>query len=140
MKRNSFYLCLAVALLLFAACAPAPEAPEAEITTEEEIVPTIEGVWAGDWGPNAADRNQVTVELNWDGETLTGIINPGPDAVELQNTSFDPDTGAIHLEAEVISRGGPLFHYLIDGILEEDTIKGSWSHDDVKGDFTITKQ
>jgi len=42
MKRNSLYLCIITALLLLIACGPATE-PEA--TIEEDIGPTVEGVW-----------------------------------------------------------------------------------------------
>ena len=32
---------------------------------------SLNGTWVGDWGPSANDRNQVTVELKWDGKNLT---------------------------------------------------------------------
>ena len=44
----------------------------------------LSGTWTGDWGPSTQDRNQVTVELKWDGKILTGNVNPGPTAVEAQ--------------------------------------------------------
>ena len=40
----------------------------------------LTGTWKGDWGPSATDRNSVTIELKWNGKTLTGTVNPGPDA------------------------------------------------------------
>jgi len=81
------------------------------------------GMWTGDWEPSAADRNAVTVELKWDGETLTGTVNPGPEAVELQKCTFDAETGAVHMEADATDRRGNAIHYMID-----------------KGDFTISKE
>ena len=100
----------------------------------------ISGTWVGDWGPSPSDRNQVTVELKWDGKNLTGTVNPGPNAVELQKTSFDPKTGAVHMEADAKNRRGNPIHYLIDGKVEGDTMSGSWSHDNRKGDFRITRK
>jgi hypothetical protein len=140
MKHNMFFLFITVTLLFLTACASGPETLKPEVTTEPDTASAIEGVWTGDWGPNAADRNQVTVEIKWDGETLKGTVNPGPDAVELQNASFDPGTGAIHFEADAMSRAGTPIHYLIDGKLTDNTIAGSWNHDDRSGDFTITKK
>jgi len=100
----------------------------------------LSGTWVGDWGPSPSDRNQVTVELKWDGKNLTGTVNPGPNAVELIKTSFDSKTGAVHMEADAKSRRGTAIHYLIDGKVEKGTMTGTWSHDDRKGDFKITKK
>ena len=100
----------------------------------------LTGTWVGDWGPNSMDRNQVTVELKWDGNKLTGTVNPGPNAVELKNTTFDAKTGAVHFEADATSRRGTPIHYIIDGKVEKGTMSGSWSHDNRKGDFKITKK
>jgi hypothetical protein len=100
----------------------------------------LTGTWTGDWGPSASDRNQVTVELKWDGKTLTGTVNPGPNAVVLKNNTFDPKTGAIHMEADTKNRRGNDIHYVIEGKVENGTMTGSWNHDDRKGDFKITKK
>src|SRR6266567_8949615 len=75
----------------------------------------LSGTWTGDWDPSAADRNQVTVELKWDGKALTGTVNPGPNAVALQRSTFDSKSGAVHMEADAKAPGGRTVHYLIDG-------------------------
>ncbi len=100
----------------------------------------LSGTWTGDWGPSEQDRNQATVELKWDGKILTGTVNPGPNAVEIKNATFDPQSGAIHMEADAMSRRGSQIHYMIDGTVEGDTMTGTWSHDNRKGDFKITKK
>lgn len=100
----------------------------------------LSGTWAGDWGPSAADRNTVTVDLKWDGKALTGTVNPGENAVELQKCSFDAKTGMVHMEADAKNRRGAAVHYMIDGKLEGATMSGSWNHDNRKGDFKITRK
>ncbi|MBP2670087.1 MAG: hypothetical protein H6Q85_153 [candidate division NC10 bacterium] len=100
----------------------------------------LSGTWVGDWGPSADDRNQVTVELKWDGKMLTGTVNPGPNAVELQKATFNQQTGAVHFEADAKNRRGNPIHYLIDGKVEKGSMTGTWSHDNRKGDFKITKK
>ena len=99
----------------------------------------LSGSWKGDWGPSASDRNQVTVELKWDGKALTGTVNPGPNAVALQKATYDAKTNAVHFEADAKSRRGTDVHYVVDGKVDGKTMTGSWSHDDRKGDFKITK-
>ena len=101
----------------------------------------LSGTWTGDWGPSPGDRNQVTVELKWDGKTLTGNVNPGPNAVQIAKSTFDPATGAVHMEADAKSpRGGAAIHYVIDGKVANGTMTGSWNHDKSKGDFKISKK
>ena len=100
----------------------------------------LSGTWTGDWGPSAADRNTVTVELKWDGKALTGTVNPGPNAVVLQKCTFDAKTGAIHMEADAKGRRGNDIHYVIDGKVENNTMTGSWNHDNRMGDFKITRK
>ena len=100
----------------------------------------LTGTWRGDWGPSPRDRNQVAVTLKWDGKALTGVVNPGPEAVQLQKSTFDPKTGVIHMEAMAPGRGGSPYHYMIDGKVDKGTMSGTWNHDAYKGDFKITKQ
>ena len=100
----------------------------------------LSGTWVGDWGPSPGDRNQVTVELKWDGKALTGTVNPGPNAVALVKSTFDPKTSAIHMEADTKNRRGNPIHYVIDGKVDKGTMTGTWNHEDRKGDFKITKK
>jgi hypothetical protein len=104
----------------------------------------VSGMWSGDWGPNAADRNTVNVELKLDGKNLTGTvhsINYQRADVMLQKSTFDSATGTIHMEADVPNpRGGASVHYVIDGKLMNGTMSGSWNHGTSKGDFKLTKK
>src|SRR5689334_8513197 len=122
--------CLAVAIPLFA--------------LQRSAADPISGTWTGDWGPNASDRNTVSVDLKFDGKALTGTVHSvnfqRPD-VTLKNSTFDPKTGAVHMEADVPGmRGGPAVHFVIDGKLANGTMTGSWNHGTTKGDFKLTKK
>ena len=100
----------------------------------------LTGTWVGDWGPSPEDRNQVTLELKWDGKNLAGTVNPGPNAVALLKSTFDPKTNAVHFEADTKNRRGAPIHYVIDGKVVKDTMTGTWNHDNRKGDFKVTKK
>jgi hypothetical protein len=102
----------------------------------------LSGTWAGDWGPSPNDRNDVTLQLKWDGKALTGNITGGTNVsgqIPLQKTSFDPKTGAVHMEADASSRGRTI-HYVVDGKVDKGMMTGSWNHDNRKGDFKVTKK
>ena len=142
MRRALLSFCLMATLSVLSACAPEP-APEP--AAEPEPVAAAEpaapaepgdpsGTWAGDWGPSASDRNDITLELAWDGMSLTGTINEGTDAIEIADATFDPETGAITMEFD-----GGGFHYTIEGQVDANSMTGSWGHDDRAGDFSITR-
>ena len=102
----------------------------------------LTGTWTGDWGPSAQDRNQVSVELKYDGKALTGTvksIQPARPDVAISNSSYDPATKAVKMEAQTTSRGQTV-KYVISGKLDGNTMTGSWNHDDRKGDFKLTKK
>ena len=102
----------------------------------------LSGTWSGDWGPSPGDRNQVTLDLKWDGKALTGNVTGGSNVtspIPLQKTSFDAKTGAVHMEADATSRGRTV-HYVIEGKVDKGTMTGTWNHDARKGDFKLTKK
>jgi len=102
----------------------------------------LSGTWTGDWGPSPNDRNDVTLQLKWDGKALSGNITAGTNVsgqIPLQKTTFDPKTGAVHMEADASSRGRTI-HYVVDGKVDKGMMTGSWNHDNRKGDFKVTKK
>lgn len=99
----------------------------------------LSGAWTGDWGPTPTHRNSVTVDLKWDGKTVTGAVNLGPNAVRFTKTSFDVKTGALHLELDVLSTSNKA-HYVINGTVEDGTLIGTWNHDSSKGNFRLIKK
>jgi hypothetical protein len=101
----------------------------------------LTGTWAGDWGPNASDRNQVTVDLKWDGKALTGVVKTANrQETTLQKSTFDPATGTVRMMTTATARGGATVTYTIEGKLANNVMTGSWNHDAVKGDFRITRK
>ena len=36
----------------------------------------LKGSWIGVWESNAVHGNDVLMVLNWDGKSITGVINP----------------------------------------------------------------
>ena len=102
------------------------------------------GTWSGDWGPTPTHRNQVTIVMNWDGKSITGIINPGPDVIAMKVATLDSTKWAVHIEADAKDASGNPVHFVIDGKLDnilsyKRTLTGSWSHGTVKGDFKLTR-
>jgi hypothetical protein len=100
----------------------------------------LKGTWLGDWGADKTHRNPVIIQIDWDGKTITGSINPGPDAIPFSKAELDPGNWTVHLEAD-----GKGTRYAIDGKIEDlgslrRYISGTWMQGNQKGDFKITRQ
>jgi hypothetical protein len=133
---------MTIALLAMTACGSSePETAELAATSPDTAASAdaVSGTWTGDWGPTAEHRNSVTLQLNWDGAKLTGTVNPGEMAIQLTETSFNPETSAIMMKAEAKGHDGAMMHYTIEGKVEGNTMMGTWSHEKQQGDFMATK-
>ena len=120
-----------VGVVLLATAAFAPQ------LLSQQAADPLTGTWKGDWGPSSLDRNSVVLELKWDGRTLTGTVNPGPDAISIENASFDPKEMTVHFEANLAARN---LRYIVEGKVEKDKITGSWKRERRAGDFQLTRE
>ena len=104
----------------------------------------LSGTWLGDWGAAPGQRTAVTFVLNWDGQKVTGIINPGPDSIPLAGVFLDVANWTVRFEADAKDASGKSTHIVAEGKLEDiasyhRTIKGTWQQGSAKGDFRLTR-
>jgi hypothetical protein len=126
----------AAGLVLFFLCVPAVNAAQ--------YGHPLTGSWSGDWGTTKETRNRLLLEFDWDGKSVTGTINPGPNAVPLQKASLDPSTWIVRFEAEAKDPSGKPVRYVVEGRLENlgaynRVLTGTWSQGGVKGDFRVVR-
>jgi hypothetical protein len=105
----------------------------------------LKGSWLGNWGPSEDHTNSIIIVMDWDGEEITGVINPGTDDIPIQNASLNPDGWVVHLEATTQNRSGQTLNYVIEGTIEglpfnSRSITGTWRHQNASGPFEITRQ
>jgi hypothetical protein len=104
----------------------------------------LTGTWYGDFGPSAAQRNDLTVVLTWDGKATTGIINPGPDQADLKVANLNSSNWTVRFEAEAKNKAGGTDRFVFEGKLENPiavnrTIVGTWTCGNTKGDFKLVR-
>lgn len=104
----------------------------------------LTGTWVGDWGPTATQRNHVTFVMSWDGQKVTGVINPGPDSIPIGSVFVDVTNWTVRIEADTKDQSGNPVHIAAEGRLEDigsvhRTIRGTWREGTTKGDFKITR-
>ena len=56
------------------------------LTTAQEGHPLV-GSWHGDRGATAKARTDITLVVDYDGEKITGVVNPGFESMALQNAT-----------------------------------------------------
>ena len=106
----------------------------------------LSGTWSGDWGTSAkeADRNHTTLVLSWDGKTVQGLVDPGPDSAKVRVATLDSTKWTVHMEYDLKDKAGKLVPFIVDGKLQNPssrknrTVVGTFTHGTVKGDFKIT--
>jgi hypothetical protein len=105
----------------------------------------LKGSWLGEWSGNTIHGDNVLLILDWDGQAITGMINPGTDNIALTKTSLDPNGWVVKLEADAKDKDGSAVHYLIEGRIENlelpnRSITGTWSAGRSRGAFTASRQ
>ena len=105
----------------------------------------LTGTWTGDWGATPTQRNHLTFVMEWNGEKVTGTINPGPDSITIGSIVVDYANWAVRIEAETKDASGVAVHIIADGRLEDlgsyhRKITGNWRQGTAKGDFKITRE
>jgi hypothetical protein len=104
----------------------------------------LKGTWHGSWGVNAAERTPVTLVMDWDGMSVTGIMNPGIRSSPIERTSLDAATWRFHFEANYKDRAGHTERVSVDARIEEVTsprrsLVGTWTQGTQKGDFKAVR-
>ncbi len=111
------------------------------VTAPAQYGHPLKGSWSGDWGPDEDDRTRLLLVFDWDGETITGTIDPGPDPVRIATASLDPSTWTLRFEA--VDEDTDV-RYEVEGVLQNigsynRVITGSWTQGEVTGDFTLMR-
>jgi hypothetical protein len=101
------------------------------------------GTWRGTWGPSTEERHDVTFVMEYDGKTVTGIINPGFESMRLSKVLLDPASWTVRFETEAKDKSGKSIPVVIDAKFEDITnrhraLVGTWTEGATRGDFKIT--
>jgi len=119
----------------------------------------LKGSWSGEWRENASTEHRILLEFNWvgkyganpEGGTLSGTLNPGPDAAPMKNIKLTPPPGGVpnadgawelHFEAEAKDAAGAPVKVVVDGFMEnigayKRFITGTWQQGNRKGPFKV---
>ena len=82
--------------------------------------------------------------MNWDGKNISGILNPGPDAVQIPSIFLDVTNWTVRIEADAKDPSGSPVHITAEGKIDDlasyhRKITGTWRQGNARGDFRITR-
>jgi hypothetical protein len=92
------------------------------------------GSWSGYWGTSDASKKRILLLLDWRDQRITGVINPGPNQVKIDEADLDVDTWTLRLEAAMPTSGGGQAPFVTTGKL---TNLGSWTTRTYSGTYTF---
>jgi hypothetical protein len=106
----------------------------------------LDGLWSGQWGPRDKPI-RLLLDLDWNGTSITGVINPGPNAATVRRVTFDysdPSAWLVKLDAEGKDPAGSPIPIRVDGRLENigayrRVFRGTWTQGNQKGEFVVTR-
>lgn len=92
------------------------------------------GSWLGYWGPSDEDRTRIRMLLDWENREITGVINPGRNAIPIDKATLDVETWTLTLEADMPADGGGTERYVVTGQLKN---LGSWTNRVYEGTYRL---
>jgi hypothetical protein len=91
------------------------------------------GNWLGYWGPDAQAQRRLVLNLDWVDQSVTGQVNPGPNAAKITRSDLDYSTWTLTLEAQLPNTKGALEKWVAVGKIEN---LGSWTNRRYSGTYT----
>lgn len=99
----------------------------------------LSGTWKGELDvPAAPAPVAITLELKYDGKSVTGTFTGLPNPGDVKSGTFNAKTGALKLELG--KRSGPEVLLVLDGTVVKDTASGSTSGEGGTGKFKIARK
>ena len=92
------------------------------------------GSWLGYWGPDDSSQRRIRLLMDWEDREITGVINPGRNAVTIDSTSIDYDTWTLTIEAQMATADGERQPFVAVGVLDN---LGSWTNRRYAGTYTF---
>jgi hypothetical protein len=101
----------------------------------------LDGTWRGEHPAAGGSTATVVIIFEWDGKQLKGIINPGPDSLQITDAQLSPEGWKVKLTAK--SKAGAAITY--DAVLSDlgkydRHLTGTWTEGGQKYNVRMTRE
>ena len=106
----------------------------------------LKGQWSGQW-EHEGDSRRLLLDVQWDGEAVTGVINPGDEGAPITSVTIDysdPTAWKVRIEARGEGSSGAPVSIVAEGTLENlgaysRLFHGTWTEGERSGPFLVTR-
>jgi hypothetical protein len=63
----------------------------------------LDGTWRGEWGNETEGPHLVVIVMKWDGESVNGLLNPGPNSIGFTGAVLEPSDWTVRIEVSADS-------------------------------------
>ena len=123
----------------------------AMVTAAAQEAYPLTGTWYGDYS-TGSQKTDLTVIMKWDGKSVSGLINPGPNSKPLTSVVMDITPGKPAPQGQQSTTGIPPAYkvrFEADGITFEGTLRnpvagnrqltGTWKRGAQSGSFQLRR-
>jgi hypothetical protein len=105
----------------------------------------LTGTWQGEWGTNGGPGNFLTLIMEWDGKTVTGLANPGPDSTRIESLTLDSSDWSVTMDMPLKDAKSQTLRFKAEGTISDigsqtRALKGTWTDGKNSGTFELTRQ
>jgi hypothetical protein len=88
----------------------------------------LDGTWRGERPGKGGTPVTIVLVMQWDGHKVTGVINPGPKAVQIADAKLIPEGWHVTVAAQSATAGPIAFEGTIADLGEYNrSISGTWT-------------
>jgi hypothetical protein len=88
----------------------------------------LDGTWRGERAGAGKVPETIVMVLQWDGQKISGVINPGPDAIQISDATLTPEGWKVAIAAQGPKGKAIRFEGAIEHLGEYNrAIAGTWT-------------
>jgi hypothetical protein len=101
----------------------------------------LDGTWRGERRAEGTSPVTFVIVMQWDGRTITGVINPGPKSLPLRDARLEPQGWRVTFAATSGSGEPITFAGHLDALGDyHRTVTGIWTEGGRRYDFRMSRE
>lgn len=101
----------------------------------------LDGTWRGERKATGAEPVTVVIVMEWDGKQVKGVVNPGPNALQIVDVKLTPEGWRVNGAATTKAGQQATFEGAIEDLASyHRTIVGKWTEGGKTYDFRLSRE